>query len=350
MVPPTVDRKQSSTNKVAKLATSPGFSDTQMKQMQEMFESLLVPIHQRLDAIEDALGLTTSSNATKTPDIETLNMLMGKFSDLKTKTSGCFGEMSSDFLLGEAMAEKQDRKKLKAALESLSYLFKGDIRPLGDFVMDSLACLSSEELATKSDQWWSSLSYKYKLDDISVVGDTLPIFGCYLDLYPRTRTSSKTSKLAQYGENLVHIYVPNDVVSRLKRQIQRLTGHVVSQGQEIVDDKQGLTSFRAFTAPDVVSLKIAMYKNKVDRNNGRIMETQRKDYALSRLYKSANSNPNGRILGGIAMLNAFASYSCAPNTFDSHAKLPPDIAVELKIELSGFHCLGLATDFVQRIT
>ena len=85
-------------------------------------------------------------------------------------------------------------------------------------------------------------------------------------------------------------------------------------------------------------------------SNGQVLETQRKDFSIGRLYTSAARNPDARILGGVAMLHANVTFSCAPNTYQNTTSLPPGIVVELSIKLSGFHCLGVATDFVEQIT
>mmetsp|Transcript_8819 Transcript_8819/g.18317 ORF Transcript_8819/g.18317 Transcript_8819/m.18317 type:complete len:348 (-) Transcript_8819:209-1252(-) len=317
-----------------------GFSELQMKQLHELLQSILDPIHQRLDAIEAAVGLTTAPETTA-PNAATMNALMGKFSSLCTNTK-CPPEKV------DAATEKHNQEKLTTALSSLAHLFRGISFPSGRFIMDPLSCIvTGGEFAIGADHWWSSLSYQYDLGDISVVGDVLPIFGCYLDLYPRTGT---TNRLEKYGDNLVTVYVPTSTVQMLKRQVQKSTGHAVENCDEIVDKKQGLTSFLALTAPENDSgVKVAMYNSETDKNK-QIVETQREDFPLSRLYKSAARNPDGRILGGVAMLHANASYSCPPNTYDIESRLPHGIVVELKIKLAGFHCLGIATDFVEQIT
>ncbi len=340
----SLDAKKSSADADQIETSADEFSEKQLRQLQEVLQSMLDPIHQRLDAIEEAIGLPAAPK-TKTPTASTMNSLMGKFSALSTKIN-CQSDKTS---AASDATEKQNKEKLKIALSSLAHLFRGTTCPSGKFVMDPLSCIvTGGDFGIEADHWWSSLSYEYNIGDANVVGDVLPVFGCYLDLYPRATTSNKMEK---YGDNIVNVYVPTNTVKMLKRQVQKLTGHAVEYCvDEIVDENQGLTAFLALTAPeDDSTVKVAIYNSEVDEN-GEVVETQRKDYSLGRLYMSAARNPDATILGGVAMLHANATFSCAPNAYENSTSLPSGIVVELSIKLSGFHCLGVATDFVEQIT
>ena len=128
-----------------------GFSELQMKQLHELLQSILDPIHQRLDAIEAAVGLTTAPETTA-PNAATMNALMGKFSSLCTNTK-CPPEKV------DAVTEKHNQEKLTTALSSLAHLFRGTSFPSGRFIMDPLSCIvTGGEFAIGADHWWSSPS------------------------------------------------------------------------------------------------------------------------------------------------------------------------------------------------
>ena len=316
----------------------PKFSEAQMKQLQELLKSMLKPIHQRLGAIEDAIG--PKPFKTLVPNIATLNSLRDEFSSLDSNTVVVPDATPA---VDEATEKKQTKQKLRSLLSSLAYLFKDDVCPAGKFFMDPLSCRPGDPEANHDplmglDHWSSRLSYDYNMGDTNLAGDVLPIFCCYLDLYPRE----------DYCENLVRLYIPRKIVQMLGSQIQKLTGHIVEPAVETLDGKQGLISFLAAVAPEGTPLKITMYKDKVDKS-GKIVDTQRRSHPLGRFYKAAASNPKGRILGGVALLHVGASYWCPPNALDRRFNLPCGTAVDLKIEITGFHCLGLATEFVERI-
>ena len=68
----------------------------------------------------------------------------------------------------------------------------------------------------------------------------LGVMNCYLDLTPRTKGKLKDS----YGQSLVNMYVPTVTFAALHVKMTELS-EVTSfaEGGEIVDHKQGLTSF-----------------------------------------------------------------------------------------------------------
>lgn len=76
----------------------------------------------------------------------------------------------------------------------------------------------------------------------------------------------------------------------------------------------------------------------------------RRRFMLPTLYGMARSAPNGRVLGGVAFIHLSANHSCVPNTYSAQGNLPKECPVEIKIKLTGFHCLGMSGDSIKPIS
>lgn len=250
----------------------------------------------------------------------------------------------------------QDKKELNERLKELDYTIDGPRIPsfIKQFTMKDLNCIPynpDSEFSKKNpefkakDTWWTHLNAEYETDGKIVTHNVLAIDNCYMDL--NERTSGKLQK--NYGESLVNIYIPTDVYAMIHRQIEAVNRYEqLSDGKEIPDTEQGLTSFlcqKGTQGP----LNITMYKPVLDDENN-IIEYDRVACSLLQVYQSAKESPKYRICGGTAFLRFGLNYGCDPDTFDAKEPLPTSIMPEVKIKLMGFHALTCDGDKLRQIT
>lgn len=249
--------------------------------------------------------------------------------------------------------EHERGKKLHQALAGLQHNFSHDEDPPGEFTIESLSHIAYDPTSdyaqqnpnhTKTDTWWSRLEYDYDVDGESIRGDVLPIFGSYLDLYPRTGKKSM-----DYAKRYVSVYLNNDVVQRLANAITRGTKHPIAEGKEIVDDIQGLSSFQARMDLGGDKTPVRLYR-QILGDDGGIKRYDVHNTNVLDAYRNAVSAPNYSIVGGIAFVRVTATYSCAPNQISSSANVPDDTMVDMKFKLVAFHCFGGYTDAINQIT
>jgi hypothetical protein len=114
-----------------------------------------------------------------------------------------------------------------------------------------------------------------------------------------------------------------------------------------------LTSFLASVTPEGNDLQVAIYTDVVGVNQEGVEVPQtlsRTRVPLSRMYVTAATNPSVRVIGGVAFIHMSGNFSCAPPTYSPEGTLPTECAIELKVKLVAFHCLGLSGGNVSQIT
>jgi hypothetical protein len=83
--------------------------------------------------------------------------------------------------------------------------------------------------------------------------------GCYLDLIKRTK-----GKLADsYGDGIVNIYIPSHTYGAIyKKLVAASEFDNFAEGSEILDHRQGLTSFLCQKGDKTSPLTIVIYESK----------------------------------------------------------------------------------------
>jgi hypothetical protein len=257
------------------------------------------------------------------------------------------------------VAEQQrNQEALLEQFRALKITFRSNSTPPGAFSMGPLQCIEfnpnskfhvSKGIKHQSDQWWSRLKFDYELGSTVVESDIFPIFGAYLDLHPRTSTG-----LAAYARTIVNVYIPTKVMTTLVGAVRAKTGHDIVAGKELIDDLQGLTSFLAAITPDSSDLEVTCYietqKVNTETNEATVTGLTRRKFTLPDMFAMAQQSPPSRILGGVAFIHLSANHSCVPGTFSAQGNLPKECPVEIKIKLTGFHCLGMSGKSVVAIS
>ena len=291
---------------------------------------------------------------TTDPPAPAVDNKLARLQSLITKMSVADKEVKSgsSVFSGDGTDKGALEEELRAKFRELELYFDKDGNdPDGEYVVPKLQCIAFDAqsdyalqrgIAQGNDQWWTRLQYNYKWDGKSCTSDVLPIFGCYLDLHKRTSV-----KLAKYGSSLVNVYVPSTVVKTLCNQLSKC-GYNIAVGKEIVDHRQGLTSFLMSTVRGKDDLSVTFYRVNADDSGKEACV--KKVLPMSSVYANAPPGSDASILGGVAFVHFNCGYECASGQIPKSGFPPQGSLIDMKFKIVGFHALGLSGHSISQIT